>query len=293
MNSANEHDSRYLGQYIPPHYHFNMLRDSPRMHGFKRAIEILVKPGARVLELGGGTGILSFFAAKAGASKVWCVEMNPPMLAMSRRLLAMNHGTENIEVVEADAMSYMPPEPVEVVICEMLHVGLLREKQVEVIQSFKDRYWECYGALPQFIPGAAIQAVQPISCPFQYLGYHAPAPVFQDPLVKWDDVVELGQPVLYQMFQYDCGIPEKCLCDGEIQISADGEWNALRFITKNVLAIEPDGECLPIEWFNQYLILPLAEPVSVRAGEKKKLSFSYLPGGSIESLADSIQIGHI
>ena len=72
----NKYDQLELGQFIPPQYHYNMLNDTVRMQGFKNALELVVRPGARVLELGGGTGVLSFFAAK-NAAHVWCVERNP------------------------------------------------------------------------------------------------------------------------------------------------------------------------------------------------------------------------
>lgn len=42
------------------------------MTGFRRAIEACVRPGAKVLEFGCGTGVLSFFAAQqAGHGGVW------------------------------------------------------------------------------------------------------------------------------------------------------------------------------------------------------------------------------
>jgi protein arginine N-methyltransferase 1 len=63
MLNEREIESCYLGQFIPVHYHHNMLMDQNRMHGFKSAIDYAVKPGAKVLELGGGTGVLSWFAA--------------------------------------------------------------------------------------------------------------------------------------------------------------------------------------------------------------------------------------
>lgn len=80
--------------------------------------------------------MLSFFAAQR-ATKVWCVEYNPEMVQIARHILAMNLGGERVEVIEANAIDYLPPEPVDVVICEMLHVGMLREKQIPVIESFK------------------------------------------------------------------------------------------------------------------------------------------------------------
>ncbi|MGC4002533.1 MAG: hypothetical protein QM811_05070 [Pirellulales bacterium] len=67
-----------LGQFIPLHYHFNMLQDRTRMEPFREAIEMVVPVGGKVLELGGGTGVLSWFAAQR-AAKVWCVERNPAL----------------------------------------------------------------------------------------------------------------------------------------------------------------------------------------------------------------------
>ena len=129
MLNEREIESCYLGQFIPVHYHHNMLMDQNRMHSFKSAIFHAVKPGMKVLELGGGTGVLSFFAAQA-ADKVYCVEFNPDMVREARKFLAMNQNGHKVEVVHADAFEYLPPEPVDVVICEMIHVGMLREKQV-------------------------------------------------------------------------------------------------------------------------------------------------------------------
>ena len=162
MLNEREIESCYLGQFIPVHYHHNMLMDQNRMHGFKSAIDYAVKPGAKVLELGGGTGVLSWFAA-AKADKVYCVEFNPDMVKEARKMLALNPNGEKVEVVHADAFEYLPPEPVDVVICEMIHVAMLREKQVEVIESFKRRYLERFGGqLPVFLPEAVIMAVQPV-----------------------------------------------------------------------------------------------------------------------------------
>ena len=54
---------------IPIQYHFNMLSDGARMDGFHRAIQLAVQPGMKVLDLGGGTGVLSWFAAQQGADQ--------------------------------------------------------------------------------------------------------------------------------------------------------------------------------------------------------------------------------
>lgn len=45
----NRFESLELSQFIPLHYHHNMLNDSIRMQGFKEAINMVVKPGDKVL----------------------------------------------------------------------------------------------------------------------------------------------------------------------------------------------------------------------------------------------------
>ena len=59
----------YLGQFIPLQYHHHMLMDDYRMNSFKAAIDEAVFPGAKVLDLGGGTGVLSWFEAAKAESR--------------------------------------------------------------------------------------------------------------------------------------------------------------------------------------------------------------------------------
>ena len=281
-------ERQLLGQFIPLHYHYNMLTDEPRMAGFEEALAHVVPQGGKVLELGGGTGVLSFFAAR-NAARVWCVEHNPELVAAARRILAQNDGADKIEIVEADALTYLPPEPVDVVVCEMLHVGLLREKQVEVIASFKKRYQAKFGALPTFVPEASIQGLQPVQQTFESHGLYAPAPFFQQPDAIQEKTRELAPPTLFQTVDYAKELPAECAWDGELSIAEAGVLNALRFVTKNVLAILLAGG-RTIDWFNQYLILPLDEPIEVAPGDSVGVRFGYKPGAQIEDLAASLTV---
>ena len=282
-------DSSFLGQFIPLHYHYNMLNDKHRMTGFQTAIEKVVSPGARVLELGGGTGVLSFFASK-NASRVWCVEKNTSLAREAARILSLNPGGEKVEVVEADALEYLPPEPVDVVICEMLHVGMLREKQINVISSFKKRYLEKFRLpLPLFVPETSFLAVQPVQQSFDFSGYYAPVVLFQDPYCEQKETAGLGEPFVYQTIQYSEHLPEQFTWNGVLDIGSAGSMNALRFITKNILAVLI-SESRAIDWFNQYMIVPLSLPVEVEKGDKIRVGFSYSAGAQLEALAESISV---
>lgn len=288
MLNEREIESCYLGQFIPVHYHHNMLMDQNRMHSFKSAIHYAVKPGAKVLELGGGTGVLSFFAAQQ-ASKVYCVEFNPDMVREARKFLALNPNGHKVEVIHADAFDYLPPEPVDVVICEMIHVAMLREKQVEVIESFKRRYLARFGGpLPVFLPEAVIMAAQPIEQEYDFEGFHAPIVQFQETGVIYPGTVELGQPAVYSLIDFNQPVDNVFAWEGGIVAEKSGLLNAMRFITKNVLAIVQE-ESTTIDWLNHYMTLPLAQPVRVEAGDLVHVAFQYRAGGSIPSLQASLR----
>ncbi|MBK6959017.1 MAG: methyltransferase domain-containing protein [Nitrosomonas sp.] len=285
----NKFESLELGQFIPLHYHHNMLNDTLRMKGFREAINLVVKPGAKVLELGGGTGVQSFFAAQK-AQKVYCVERNPELVSAARSFLAKNINGGKVEVVQADALHYLPPEPVDVVICEMLHTGLLREKQMPVIDSFKKRYWEKFGSpLPVFVPEASIQAIQPIEQNFHFEGFYAPTILFQDPCAIQERSKSLGNPEVFQLLSYAEPFSQTCHWDGEIIIAEDGQLNALRLITKNILAINMLTHST-VDWHTQYIIVPLSTPIAVSKGDHISIRFSYQGGAPLNALSDSLEV---
>lgn len=278
-----------LGQFIPLHYHFQMLLDDARMRGFRAALAHHVPLDGRVLDLGGGTGVLSYFAAQR-AARVWCVERNPELVHAAKRALARNGVAARVEVVTADARTYLPPEPVDVVVCEMLHAGLLREKQVEVIASFKKRYAQRFGGrLPIFVPEATILAVQPVHYRFAFAEYEVAIPLFFDPMGPQDGVTELGDPLVYAALDYREALPTRFDWQGTCSFTRDATFNALRFVTKNVLAVTL-GDDPTIDWHNQYLVIPTPEALPVHAGDEAVIRFAYEAGAEIDALVDSVAV---
>ena len=154
LTTSSDLDRPHVGapaDVIPLQYHAQMLLDERRMNAFRDAIAAVVRSGMHVLDLGAGTGVLSYWAAQEGAY-VTAVERDPGVFRACRTALADAVG-DKVRVVHADARAYVPDEPVDVVVCEMMHVGQLRERQVEVIGDFKRRYRERFGGpLPRFIP---------------------------------------------------------------------------------------------------------------------------------------------
>lgn len=270
-----------LGQFIPLHYHYNMLQDAERMQRFQGAINEVVRTGDTVLELGGGTGVLSFFAAKK-AARVITVEYNPELVREAKRILKLNPNGEKVQVVHADAMEFVPDVPVDVVVCEMLHVGLLREKQTEVIHAFKSNYEKKFaGQKPFFIPCATQNAIQPVCHDFNFTGYNAPVILFQDPYSFQERTTELGNPVLYHQLVYQEPYRNRCSFSGKIGIQNDGNLNAFRLITKSILSFTEESVT---DWHSQYMLLPLENPFEVKAGTEIEVGFEYEFGANLTAL---------
>ena len=277
-----------LGQFIPLHYHYDMLRDNYRMTAFQQAISQTVQPGMTVVDLGGGTGVLSYFAAMAGA-KVYYVERNPELVTVAQRFLKMNNVADQVTIVHEDAARFVPSEPVDVVTCEMLHVGLVREKQTEVIAAFKHNYTAKHGPkLPRFIPEATLLALQPVTQTYEFSGFHAPVPLFQPPVAQMPGTTELGLPALYETILYDTNYQHEVAWKGILTMQHAGTLNAWRLVTKNVLAILVEQQA-EICWHNQYLVVPLAEPLEVQMGDRVEVEVAYRFCSELTDLWDGIQ----
>lgn len=99
--------------------HRLMLRDVPRTEAFLQAIGAVVKPGDIVLDVGAGTGILSLFAAKAGAARVYAIERTR-VAAMAAYLAQINGMSERVQILQGDVRSIRLPEKVDVIVSEWM-----------------------------------------------------------------------------------------------------------------------------------------------------------------------------
>ncbi|MEO6095507.1 MAG: 50S ribosomal protein L11 methyltransferase [Fibrobacteria bacterium] len=118
---------------------YQCLLDFKRTTAFQAAIQATVSPGDVVVDAGAGSGILSFFAARAGAKRVYAVEVDGHLADCLRQSAAANGLGNVIEVIEGDIHEASLPQGIDVFICEMMETGLLDEMQVTAINSLRDR----------------------------------------------------------------------------------------------------------------------------------------------------------
>jgi type I protein arginine methyltransferase len=117
--------------------HHGMLRDVIRTDGFRRAIEEVVRPGNTVLDVGCGTGILSFFAARAGAGRVYAIERTP-IIGVARRVAAKS-GLTNITFLPGQPEDVEVPNNIDVLISEWMGHFVFNETMFEPVVALRDR----------------------------------------------------------------------------------------------------------------------------------------------------------
>ena len=117
--------------------HEEMLNDRQRVAAYHAAVHRFVRPGDVVLDLGTGSGLLAFFASRAGASKVYAVE-HSDFIDVARDIARHNDIT-NIEFVQANSREFTPPEQVDVVVHEQMGDELFNENMLENVLDLRDR----------------------------------------------------------------------------------------------------------------------------------------------------------
>ncbi len=128
-----------MGIWSNTDFQYQCLLDFKRTTAFQAAIQTIVKQGDIVLDAGAGSGILSFFAAQAGAMKVYAVEIDSFLASCLKRSAKANNLGHVVEVVQGDIHSVQLPQSVDVFICEMMETGLMDEKQVTAINNLRER----------------------------------------------------------------------------------------------------------------------------------------------------------
>jgi len=126
--------------------HRTMIRDEVRTEAFRRAIESVVRPGDVVLDVGAGSGILSLFAARAGAARVYAVEQTS-VAVLAQELAAANGVADVVQVIQGDVMAIEPPERVDVIVSEWLGGFGIDEGMLVPVIAARDRWLKPGGAM--------------------------------------------------------------------------------------------------------------------------------------------------
>jgi Ribosomal protein L11 methyltransferase (PrmA) len=146
-------------------FHRELLADSARTLAFRDAIDRLVRPGDVVVDLGSGSGILAFFAARAGASRVYAIEKQCTA-DMAALLARHNHLADRITFIHEYSLHANIPERANVLITETLGTFGFEEQILGLTHDARERYLAPGATI---IPSRIVFTAVPVELP----GVHA------------------------------------------------------------------------------------------------------------------------
>eukprot|EP00914_Ancora_sagittata_P007679 GHVO01014973.1.p1 GENE.GHVO01014973.1~~GHVO01014973.1.p1 ORF type:complete len:490 (+),score=58.32 GHVO01014973.1:206-1471(+) len=136
----------YFNYYSKLSNQANMLQDHIRTEAYKRAVigNPMDFAGKTVMDVGAGSGILSFFAAQAKAKKIYAVEASniSDVIEILRKgnlpqLEAIQIVASTVEGISDDTI---PPNSVDTIISEPIGTFLFNERMIESYLYARDRY---------------------------------------------------------------------------------------------------------------------------------------------------------
>ncbi len=259
------------------------LKDTVRTRAFREAIHRVVRPGDVVVDAGAGTGILSFFAAEAGASHVLAVEIDPLLAARLRTSIELNGMEGIISVIEGDVRDVSLPPGVDVVIAEIIDTGLMDEVQAHAITALSSN--GVIDSQTTVIPASYTTLVDLVCVDDVYYGFRISAPkhewpFYRDPGAAWHatPIASLTNRLAVSHITFHERIAESVDTTVVLVGQHDGLANGIRISGRLYLA---DGVDLgATNALNGDKIIDLPAPIAVHAGQSIVLRVQYdLSGG--------------
>jgi len=140
-DTKNNDSDGYFTSYDDVQVHQLMIKDKARTDAYQKAI--VGNPeffkDKIVMDVGAGTGILSLFAKKAGAKKVYAVEASP-LADVLREIVELNDEEGVIEVIHGKAEDVEIENKVDVIISEWMGFYLLHESMLDSVIAARDKH---------------------------------------------------------------------------------------------------------------------------------------------------------
>jgi len=123
-----------------------MFADKIRMEAYSAAIAQCVRPGDAVVDLGCGPGVFALLACKAGARRVYAIDVDG-VVDFGRQLTAANGFGDRILFLRGDSRQIHLPERVNIVVSDVRCVLPLHSNAIDTIENARDRFLEKGGCL--------------------------------------------------------------------------------------------------------------------------------------------------
>ncbi|KAI9987839.1 hypothetical protein PInf_023948 [Phytophthora infestans] len=142
VEDAADNDTYYFDSYSQVGIHREMITDRVRTDGYRNAIinNPQVFKDKVVLDVGCGTGILSMFAAQAGAAKVIGIDRSE-MGDVAREIVAANGFSDVITILRGKVEEIeLPVDTVDIIVSEWMGYCLLYESMLDTVLFARDKW---------------------------------------------------------------------------------------------------------------------------------------------------------
>ncbi|KAG2188966.1 hypothetical protein INT44_004108, partial [Umbelopsis vinacea] len=254
--SVEQRDPQYFGYYAQLQHQQNMLQDTVRTSTYRSAI-LLNGPNCfkdkLVMDVGAGSGVLSYFAAQAGASKVYAVEasdmarkMKKLVDAASEPLSRNGFMKDKIEVINAKIEQPDLPIPkVDTIVSEPIGVLLFHERMLESFIHARDTYLKPGGAL---FPSKGVIFLAPFTDAGLWTETIGKARFWQQDSFYGIDLNSLYQDAKDEMF----GMPVVGHFDPQSLLSAPTAFDGYDVDFSTVSVKELQDMTIPFRWVSNY-----------------------------------------
>lgn len=147
-------------EFSAPEAQEEMLLDVVRCSAYQEALRRTVKSGDVVVDLGAGTGLLSFFAVEAGARHVYAIEMGA-MAEVAVQQIAANGLQERITLIRERSSKVRLPGLCDVLVTETLSSFCFDDENIiEDVADARRRFLKPHARI---IPAACDTVLMPFS----------------------------------------------------------------------------------------------------------------------------------
>ncbi|MHA2425399.1 MAG: 50S ribosomal protein L11 methyltransferase [Candidatus Thorarchaeota archaeon] len=253
----------------------SLLGQRTRILKFAEAIQRVVKPGMRVVDIGTGSGVLAMLAAQAGAAEVTALDINADSIEYAIMASRMNGLEDSIDYVVGHFIDFKPKERYDVVICEMLSSMMLVEQQIPASKHAVSHILKPDGVMIPSLVTIYVAMTQCESIWSRFRVHNLKFPRLPQTINK-EDAVDLSE--LTEVARFDLTALEgDSIIDTTVKMKAiqSGEVHGLVGLFDAV--VYDDIQLIPEDGWRE-LFIPFEKAIQVSEGDEIEVSLKFTPG---------------
>ncbi|MCK5152628.1 MAG: 50S ribosomal protein L11 methyltransferase [Candidatus Thorarchaeota archaeon] len=253
----------------------SLLGQRTRILKFAEAIQRVVKPKTRVVDIGTGSGVLAMLAAQAGASEVTAIDINADSIEYAKMAARMNGLEERIQFEVTHFIDFIPKKRYDVIICEMLSSMMLIEQQIPASRHAVEHLMKPDGIM---IPRSLTIYVALTQCDHIWSRFRVhnlkfprlPQTITKGETIDLSDLIEVAQ---FDLTALD--MDSKVETTVEMKVIQKGEVHGLVGLFDGV--VHEDIRLNPDDGWRE-LFIPFEKSIQVIEGDEIVVKLEFTPG---------------